>query len=101
MNVEVIKQRLLSYNCQTIAEQDNALKEIAQEIALMALARAGFFHTAAFQGGTCLRILYGLERLSEDLDFVLEQPDKHFKWNKYINNIHEEFELYGYKLEVT
>ena len=39
----------------------------------MALSRAGFFRVAAFQGGTCLRILYGLERFSEDLDFVLEK----------------------------
>ncbi len=100
MSIEIIQQKLLSYQCQTIAEQDNALKEIAQEIALMALSRAGFFRVAAFQGGTCLRILYGLERFSEDLDFVLEQPDKLFEWNKYIDTIREEFNLYGYKLEV-
>ena len=100
MSVEIIQQKLLSYQCQTLLEQDNALKEIAQEIALMALSRAGFFRVAAFQGGTCLRILYGLERFSEDLDFVLEQPDKLFQWSKYIDNIREEFNLYGYKLEI-
>lgn len=101
MSVEIIQERILSYQCQTVLEQENALKEIAQEIALMALSRAGFFKVAAFQGGTCLRILYELERFSEDLDFVLEQPDKHFVWEKYIETMRDEFNLYGYKLELT
>lgn len=100
MSMEVISQKLSSYQCQTILDQENALKEIAQEIALMALSRKDFFKKAAFQGGTCLRILYGLERFSEDLDFILEKPDQHFSWEEYIENMKEEFELYGYKLEV-
>ena len=100
MSVEIIQQKLLTYQCQTVLEQENALKEIAQEIALMALSRAGFFRVAAFQGGTCLRILYGLERFSEDLDFILEKPDKNFNWDKYIQSMHDEFSIYGYKLEV-
>lgn len=100
MSVEIIQEKLLSYHCKTILEQENALKEIVQEIALMTLSRAGFFQVAAFQGGTCLRILYGLERFSEDLDFVLEKPDKDFSWNRYINNMQEEFSAYGFTLEV-
>jgi len=100
MSVEIIQQKLLAYQCQTLLEQENALKEIAQEIALMALARTDFFKIAAFQGGTCLRILYGLERFSEDLDFVLEEPDKNFDWSKYVNNMAEEFSAYGYFLEI-
>lgn len=101
MSVEVVQQKLLSYQCQTVIEQENALKEIAQEIALMALSRAGFFQKAAFQGGTCLRILYGLERFSEDLDFVLAAPDENFVWDLYIAGMQNEFELYGYTLEVV
>src|SRR5258708_26023713 len=101
MNVEIIQKKLLTYQCQTILDQENALKEIAQEIALMALSRAGFFRVAVFQGGTCLRILYGLQRFSEDLDFVLEKPDKNFDWEEYIKSMHEEFSAYGYTLEVT
>lgn len=101
MSVEVIQQKLLSYQCQTVIEQENALKEIAQEIALLALSRSGFFQKAAFQGGTCLRILYGLERFSEDLDFVLEEADADFTWDQYITHMHDEFELYGYVLELV
>ncbi len=100
MSVAIIQEKLLSYRCQTILEQENALKEIAQEIALMALSRTGFFRSAAFQGGTCLRILYGLERFSEDLDFVLEKSDKNFSWDQYIQNMREEFKAYGFTLEV-
>jgi predicted nucleotidyltransferase component of viral defense system len=101
MSIELIQQKLLNYQCQTVFEQENALKEIAQEIALMALSRSGFFRIAAFQGGTCLRILYGLERFSEDLDFVLEKPDKHFDWEEYIKMMQNEFQTYGYVMEVT
>lgn len=101
MSVAVIQQKLLDYDCKTINDQENALKEIAQEIALMALSRAGFFRIAAFQGGTCLRILHGLPRFSEDLDFVLEEPDNKFNWQDYIKNMREEFSAYGYSLQVT
>lgn len=100
MSVEIIQQRLLAYHCQTVLDQENALKEIAQEIALMALSRTGFFRVAAFQGGTCLRILYGLERFSEDLDFVLVKPDNQFDWESFIKGMQQEFQPYGYSLTV-
>lgn len=101
MSITMIQQKLLAYQCQTVLDQENALKEIAQEIALMALSRAGFFRIAAFHGGTCLRILYGLERFSEDLDFVLDKPNKQFNWDVYVKSMREEFAAYGYVLEVT
>jgi predicted nucleotidyltransferase component of viral defense system len=101
MSVEIIQQKLLAYECKTVLDQENALKEIAQEIALMALSRSGFFRIASFQGGTCLRILYGLERFSEDLDFVLNKPDASFNWDVYIKSMRDEFSVYGYALEVT
>lgn len=101
MSIEMIQDKLLSYQCKTVLEQENALKEIAQDIALMALSRAGFFEKAAFQGGTCLRILYGLNRFSEDLDFVLEKPDSYFDMMYYVDSMAEEFSHYGYALEVV
>lgn len=100
MSVAIIQEKLASYKCKTIIEQENALKEIAQEIALMALSRAGFFAVASFQGGTCLRILYNLERFSEDLDFALDVPDKNFDWDRYVTSMHEEFNAYGFTLEI-
>ncbi|MES2614124.1 MAG: nucleotidyl transferase AbiEii/AbiGii toxin family protein [Bdellovibrionota bacterium] len=100
MSIASIQSRLLTYDPQTVVEQEHALKEIAQEIALLALSRAGFFRVAEFQGGTCLRILYGLERFSEDLDFVLEKSNKNFAWREYIEYMQEEFKAYGFTLEI-
>lgn len=52
MSIAVIQQKLMSYECQNPLEQEHALKEIMQEIALSSLARTDFFRIAAFQGGT-------------------------------------------------
>ena len=54
------------------------MKEIMQEIVLCGLSLAGFFKEAAFYGGTALRIFYGLDRFSEDLDFSLEEKNEEF-----------------------
>lgn len=67
----VIEQMLKSYGMENIYDRKNAMKEIMQEIVLCGLSRAGFFKEATFYGGTALRIFYGLDRFSEDLDFSL------------------------------
>ena len=73
--IELLQQRLIQYTTDGAEEQEQALKEILQELTLYALWREGFFNVAAFQGGTCLRILYGLPRFSEDLDFIRQALD--------------------------
>ena len=62
--IEIIQKRLDAYKSTNPVEEEQAIKEIIQEVALYALWRAGFFEVAAFQGGTSLRILYGLPRFS-------------------------------------
>ena len=74
--MNIIEQMLKKYNPKSETEPINALKEIFQEIILLGLYRGGFFNKAAFYGGTSLRILYGLERFSEDLDFSLLEKNK-------------------------
>ena len=74
----VIEEMLKSYQVDNIYDRKNAMKEIMQEIVLCGLSRAGFFKEAAFYGGTALRIFYGLDRFSEDLDFSLEQINLDF-----------------------
>jgi predicted nucleotidyltransferase component of viral defense system len=66
--IELLQERLERYEISDSAQQEQALKEIFQELILYALWRNDFFEVAAFQGGTCLRILYGLPRFSEGLD---------------------------------
>lgn len=80
---EAVKTMLAKYECRTDQDYINALKEIFQEIALLGLWRSKFYEKAAFYGGTALRILYGLDRFSEDLDFSLLEHDKHFDLSVY------------------
>ena len=67
----VINQMLHKYSRRSVEEEQGALREILQESALLGLWRGKFFEKAVFYGGTALRILYGLDRFSEDLDFSL------------------------------
>jgi len=90
--MSIIEQMLEKYNPQSQNELINALKEIFQEIILLGLYRGDFFKEAVFYGGTSLRILYGLERFSEDLDFSLLQKDQAFDIEKYFPYIEGEFE---------
>ena len=101
MSVSLVQDRLNSCNCQSVQEEEHAIREIAQEIILGGLSRAGFFRKAAFQGGTCLRILYGLERFSEDMDFVLTVPDKDFRLGNYLERLSGELKAYGFEFEIA
>lgn len=102
MSVKMIQQRLDSfYRCQTQQEERQAIREITQEVVLAALGRGDFFKSAAFQGGTCLRIFHGLNRFSEDLDFVLREPDPTFALEPYLLALDSELAAYGYRLEVV
>lgn len=96
---EIIQQRLDQAGAANANEEEQALKEIIQEIGLYALWRAGFFAVAAFQGGTSLRILHGLPRFSEDLDFLLLEPAPEFDWSPYLEKLLGVFEEYGVKCE--
>jgi predicted nucleotidyltransferase component of viral defense system len=101
MAVELIQERLASYRCTSTIEEDRAIREITQEVVLAALGRTDFFRHAAFQGGTCLRILHGLGRFSEDLDFALQAIDHSFSLDSYLHAIRREMDAYGYAIEVV
>ena len=75
--------------------------EVIQQLALAGLYRGGFFEKASFYGGTCLRIIYGLRRFSEDLDFSLDLPDTGFDIEIYFRSVIEEFESLGLYVEIT
>ncbi|RQO75615.1 hypothetical protein DBR43_09770 [Pedobacter sp. KBW06] len=96
----MIKEWLESYRPSNREEAAQALREIMQEIALAGLQRAGFFEKAAFYGGTALRIFYGLDRFSEDLDFSLLKVAPDFSLEKYLDSILNEFESQGMKVSV-
>lgn len=99
--MNIIDQMLKKYTIESESEFINALKEIFQEITLLGLYRGGFFDKATFYGGTSLRILYGLERFSEDLDFSLLEKNKEFNIEKYFPSIIGEFEALGIAISLN
>lgn len=96
----VIEEMLKSYQVDNIYDRKNAMKEIMQEIVLCGLSRAGFFKEAAFYGGTALRIFYGLDRFSEDLDFSLEQINLDFDLCSYFPVLEKEVKTFGLNVEI-
>ncbi|MCK5800573.1 MAG: nucleotidyl transferase AbiEii/AbiGii toxin family protein [Deltaproteobacteria bacterium] len=83
-----------------LQDEDNALREIIQHLALLGLHRGGFFEKASFYGGTALRILYNLSRFSEDMDFCLATPDENFSFVPYLKFIEHELARYGFSATV-
>ncbi|MCD4719601.1 MAG: nucleotidyl transferase AbiEii/AbiGii toxin family protein [Desulfobacula sp.] len=98
--IDLIQKKLAAYGAANQLEEEYAIKEILQDIALYGLWRAGFFEVAGFQGGTSLRILYGMTRFSEDLDFILKVPDSEFVWPVYLQGMLDCFEEFGLRSEV-
>jgi len=81
---DVLKARFEQYAPTSALEQENVLKETLQYYILASLSKHGLFSDAIFHGGTCLRIVNGMRRFSEDLDFLLKAPDRRFRWEKYL-----------------
>ena len=96
----MIEKMLEKYQPKTAIEYENGLKEIIQQIALLGLSRAKFFDKAAFYGGTALRILHGLQRFSEDLDFTLLNKNPDFKLNSYFSAVQTELKAFGFEVQV-
>lgn len=96
----MIKEWLEEYRPGNQQQAEQALREIMQEVALAGLQRSGFFEKAAFYGGTALRIFYGLDRFSEDLDFSLLEIEPSFSLEPYLNGIENEFTSSGMKVNI-
>ena len=97
---EAIQTMMNRYTLTILNDYENALKEIIHEITLLGLWRSKFFEKAAFYGGSALRILYGLDRFSEDLDFSLFKPDNRFSIEKYCKAVQDELSSYGFHVTV-
>lgn len=95
-----IKSLFNRYQNTKIKEQTK-IREILQQTALLGLQRHNFFEKAAFYGGTALRILYGLDRFSEDLDFTLLQPNPTFDFTPFLEDMKNELSSFGFTLEVN
>lgn len=98
---DALMRMLEKYDRRRVEDDVRALREILQEIALLGLWRSRFFEKAAFYGGTALRILYGMDRFSEDLDFSLLKPTAEFDVSRYCNALEREIRAFGFEATVT
>lgn len=96
----IYEQMLKNYDLSSIDRQ-HAVKEIMQEMVLCGLSRAGFFKSAAFYGGTALRIFHGLDRFSEDLDFSLKVVNPSFDLKDYFSILEREIASFGLKVDIS
>lgn len=96
----VLEQMIENYSPKNTDDKRNVIKEVMQEIVLCGLSKAGFFNVAVFYGGTALRIFYGLDRFSEDLDFSLLVKDKEFDLSKYFPVLKEVVSSYGLDVDI-
>ena len=100
MKNEIYDSMLSRYNLTTEQDKRNAIFEVNQQMILAGLYNGGFFESAAFYGGTCLRIFHGLQRFSEDMDFSLLAQDEAFDFSKYFQPIVDAFALVGREVEI-
>ena len=98
---EAIARMLARYETRRLEDYVRALREILQEIALLGLWRSKFFEHAAFYGGTALRILYGIDRFSDDLDFSLIRPSSRFDLSRYSAALQTEIQSFGFEVRVA
>jgi predicted nucleotidyltransferase component of viral defense system len=71
--IELIKQQLTRR--MTDEEKLNRCREFVQLLCLKILDEHKLFDNLAFTGGTALRVVYGMKRFSEDLDFSLVRKE--------------------------
>ena len=82
MKNEIFDNMLSRYDLTTEQHKRNAIFEVNQQMILAGLYAGGFFESAAFYGGTCLRIFYCFPRFSGGMGFLLLAADEMFVFSK-------------------
>ena len=100
MKNEIYDKMLSRYDLTTEQNKRNAIFEVNQQVILAGLYSGGFFESAAFYGGTCLRIFHGIQRFSEDMYFSLLSQDEEFDFSKYFQPIVDTFAMVGREVEI-
>ncbi len=98
--MSLFDEMMASYEIRSDYDKLNAVLEVMQQVVLAGLSRGGFFEKAAFYGGTCLRIFYGLDRFSEDMDFSLLAADEEFRLDPYFDAVIAEFAGLGQSVDI-
>ncbi len=99
MKDEIIKKLV---GKKSAGEKLNLLREELHHLILQETDRKGFFDEICFLGGTALRIVYGLNRYSEDLDFSLSQYYRQkFDLKKMAGTLIKSLAAFGFDCEIT
>jgi predicted nucleotidyltransferase component of viral defense system len=77
------------------------LREYLQHLVLRQMFEQKLLAKWIFQGGTALRIVYGVNRFSEDLDFHLNETTPDFSLTASITKLSKNLQLQGYKISVS
>jgi predicted nucleotidyltransferase component of viral defense system len=93
---DAVRQMMARHHPETPADHVRALREVLHELALLGLWRSKFYEHAAFYGGTALRVVHGLDRFSEDLDFSLLAPNPGFALTRYMGALETELRAFGF-----
>jgi len=95
---ELIKKKLEVYS--TNEEKYSQLREYLQWLILRILETKKHYTNIAFVGGTALRILYGLNRFSEELDFSLINKNG-YNFQQLLHQLQFELNNYGLNPIIT
>lgn len=95
--IDLIKKNIA--DIENTEKKIHLTREFLQLIILKIIYDKDYFKNLAFVGGTALRILYGLRRFSEDLDFSLINK-KGYKFDSFLKKIAYELEKYGFSVEI-
>ena len=80
-------------------EKMHLVREELQILILKILFDVGAFKNLAFVGGTALRIIFGLRRFSEDLDFSLIQK-RGYNLDKLAKTVQYQLQKYGFDIDI-
>ncbi|MDD2227856.1 MAG: nucleotidyl transferase AbiEii/AbiGii toxin family protein [Candidatus Cloacimonetes bacterium] len=100
MDFNPLSYLLTEPKARTLIEYRRLLREAIQKICLLGLWRGGFFEHAAFYGGTALRMMYKLDRFSEDMDFSLLKAQPDFRLGDYLGTVSRELAAWNIDAEL-
>jgi len=95
--IEIIQDKIATVNSNN--ERINITREFLQNLVLKILSDQDAFLGISFLGGTALRVLFGLKRYSEDLDFSLHDKSKYL-FLDILKKLKKELELMNFQLEI-
>ncbi|MFH0763399.1 MAG: nucleotidyl transferase AbiEii/AbiGii toxin family protein [Candidatus Omnitrophota bacterium] len=94
--IELIKQQLT--NSMSAEEKLNRCRELIQLLCLKIFDEHKFFDNLSFTGGTALRVVFGVKRFSEDLDFSLVKKEN-YSFPRMNDDLLKAISLAGLKAE--